>query len=199
MNLRMCSAIVVAIGSLAVTASSVQALPTSRTIQYSIHADPADPQSDIVLTVDLVLVAVNSNSTAVAWDIKFVDLTQPDLGSGETAWRDASPSVGTSDGLWWIKHADLENPTTSEFVLPPLVDGTAVEQNVSNPDLADYAIEGTLYVPPAAPEEPPFGTTGAVNDLFWIVGEAQSLVDILDQPVCIIDPEEEDAPCGDEP
>ena len=44
-KLRMCSAIAIAIGSLAVTASSVQALPGNQEILFSIFEDPADPQS----------------------------------------------------------------------------------------------------------------------------------------------------------
>ena len=165
---------------------------------FSIFEDPEDPQSDLVLKVYLVLHAVDSSPTAVAWDVTKVVITEPDIGSGETAWADLSPSVDTCDGLWWIKHADLENPKIYEFVLPPLVEGTAVEQGSCNPDDADYEFEGTVYVVPPHRAEPPYGTTGALNNLFWIVGESQPLLDILDQPVCIIHPEEEDPPCDED-
>lgn len=194
MSFRICSAIAIAMGSLAVTASSVQALPGSQELAFHIYADPADPQSDLVLTIDLSLIAVDSTPTAVAWDVTKVVLTQPDLGSGATVWVDLSPSVDTTGGLWWIKHVDLENPKIFEFVLPPLVEGTGVEQNASNPELVDYAFEGTQYVAPPTPEQPPFENTAAINGVFWTVGQPEPDVVALGESVALIDPIEDDPP-----
>jgi len=179
------------------TASSVQAIPVSQELRYNIYADPSDPQSDIVLTIDLSLIAVDSNPTAIAWHIKVVTLVRPDLnGSGATVWADLSPSVDTSDGLWWIKHADLENPKVAEFVLPPLVAGRAVEQYSTNPGLVDYQFEGTVYVPPLPPVGPPFQVTAAMNGVFWTVGQPEPDVVALGESVAIIDPIENDPPSG---
>lgn len=192
---RLCPAIAIAMGSLAMTVSPVQALPGNQEILFSIYEDPADPESDLVLTIHLVLSAVDSSPTAVAWDVTKVALTQPDLnGGGATVTVDLSPSVDTPDGLWWIKHADLEDPKVSEFLLPPLVAGTAVEQNASNPELVDYEFEGTVYVPPPSPEEPSFQVTAAMNGVFWTLGQPKPDVVVLDESVGLIDPIRNDPP-----
>ena len=67
-------------------------------------------------------------------------------------WEDEDPEVDTTDGLWWVEHADPDNPVPSDFVETAPVAGTAIAADPEDPDL-DFDVAGVPYTEP--PEGPP--------------------------------------------
>lgn len=133
-------------------------------VTYSIHEDPQDPESEVVFTIKLKLVADQIEEDQVGWDVKRVTIEQ--FGEDSRIWIDQPPNVDTADELWWVQHADMENPVAADFVQPPRLFGVANAQAQEYDDL-EYDIVGLVYTPPPAPEQPPFGSeTGALNYLF---------------------------------
>ena len=84
------------------------------------------------------------------------------------------------NGLWWIKHADPEDPVLSEFLLPPLLEGVAKAEDPGNDDL-EYMVEGVTYDPP--PGGPPFEPTAALDYQYALVGQKTPPEEGDDEPV----------------
>ena len=106
------------------TVSDASALAMNKTIRYTIHEDPQDPQSTVIYHVEVDLTDVDSDPEAIAWEVLEIRITKKDS-NGDITWTETSPAVDSSDGNWWVKHADLQNPQLSEFTVPELIDGTA--------------------------------------------------------------------------
>lgn len=158
-----------------VPVSAQESVP-DQIISYVLHETPADPESAVVFTVELDLTAVDFDGDWVGWEVAEARFLQPLDPGGDTVWVEQLPFVDTLDGLWWIEHADPEAPVDAEFVLPPLLEGTAIAQDAADPDM-DYSFEGLVYVPPPEPEDSPYETTGALDCLCWLVGEPGPEVD----------------------
>jgi hypothetical protein len=142
------------------------ALPDDQTIDYSVYATPTDPESAVVFIASLTLVADSASAEEVGWEVTEIRFTQPGEGSNpDIVWVESTPVVESPDGLWWVDHADVENPVDSEFVMPPLLTGTALPEDPAEDDL-DYTLEGVTYTPPQTPEEPPHATTAAMDYSF---------------------------------
>lgn len=139
---------------------------TPEVIAYSIHETPDDPSTPVVLTLTLSITASETSGNSVGWDVTSIEFRQPGTGGGaDTVWIESAPSVPTSDGLWWIDHADANDPQEEEFVLPPHLTGTATAQDPNDDDL-DYDFEGMAYAEPTSPEEPPYEITAAMDYIF---------------------------------
>lgn len=100
--------------------------------------------------------------------VKFIEVNAEPTADRE--WIDTSVSFDTSDRLWWITHADPDNPALAEFDMPPLIDGLAAAQETSEPDL-EYELEGVTYFPPPSPLGPHFAITAALDLKFWVEHE----------------------------
>ncbi len=70
-------------------------------------------------------------------------------------------------------------PERSEFVLAPLVSGTATPFDVSDPDLA-YSVEGTPYDP--SPYRAPFDVTAALDYSLTLDGDQEPVGQGSDEP-----------------
>ncbi len=152
-------------------------LPPDQVITYDIHDDPTDPESRVVFSVRLQLEAADSNATQVGWDITVIKFKQINPGP-DTMWSKRDPL----SGLWWVDHADTENPVLEEFTEPPHLEGTADPLDPSDPDL-DYDLQGVAAPPPVPPEEPPYFVTTILDFIFWLVGEPEPEVEGDDMPV----------------
>lgn len=133
-------------------------------VTYKMRVTPTDPSSAITFVVNLALESVGADGAWVGWKITSAEFRRPgNAGGPDTVWVAAFPFVDSSDGLWWIEHADPSAPKLSEFLMPPWLFGTASAQDPSDPEL-DYSFKGVPYVPP--PEGRPFATTAALSHEF---------------------------------
>ncbi|MCZ6817831.1 MAG: hypothetical protein O7F76_14185 [Planctomycetota bacterium] len=170
------------ISVLALALSPVRGAPVDQYITVTIHETPSDPQSDIDFVVIMKLTADRQDGDSVGWEVLSFKIEQWDGGSKSKVWMETAPAV-TGD-LWWIEHADPNDPQDDEFVEPPEIIGTAGPIEGTNDDL-DYDIDGTVYTPPPLPASPPFTNTGSLDAEFWIVGESQAELDMTDEPASI--------------
>lgn len=152
-------------------------LPGERTIQYKIRDTPSDADSTPVFIVELDLSASDMDGDSVGWKInemRFLDKnpTRTPLKS----WVKSSPTVSTQDGLWWIDHADPDDPQVSEFDVTPLLEDTATAQGSYN-DL-DFSFQGAGYS-----GSPVYGgNVAGLTHEFTIVGAATPEEEGDDEP-----------------
>jgi hypothetical protein len=149
-----------------------------RLATYRIHEVPDDPQSDVVFVVTLTVKETARDGDYIGWEITEARLEQP--GDPSAAWIGEFPAVWSPDGLWWIEHADPDNPTEAEFTEPPWVGGVATALEPAGQDL-NFAIEGVSYVPPSGGA--PHPTTGALDYNFTLVEAPTPLKEGEDEPV----------------
>ncbi len=160
--------------------AELRATPADRTVAYRIYADPANPQGGLLFTVALRLSASTTSGSAVAWEVEEADIVQYASGGNPSRkWSEPSPTVSTADGLWWVTHADPENPLLSEFTMPPSISGVAGAEDPQEPDL-EYSIVGRVYVPP--PTGAHFLITAALDYVFTEVGSAEPEEEDDDEP-----------------
>ena len=145
---------------------------------YRIHTVPDDPQSDAAFVVTLTLEEAAREGDSIGWEIRQADFEQP--GDPNSAWTGAFPTVWSEDGLWWIQHADPDNPTEAEFTEPPWFAGAATAKGATQADL-DFVMAGAPYVPGSG--GPPHPTTGALDYSFTLAGEATPLKEGEEEPV----------------
>ena len=168
-------------------------LPEDQRIRYTIREQPTDPSSDVIWTVDLELTAPDSAGNLVGWLIDNVTVSEVDaLGDPVNVWVDPSPELDSPDGLWWVEHADTNNPQLDEFALPPLLLSTATAEVGAGVDL-DYLVEGVPYDPPPGDPLSEYVTTG-LDYAFTLVGNSLPEHEGDDEPVTIDDVQ--DQPIG---
>lgn len=144
--------------------------PMELSVRYNIRETPDDPSSAVIWTIDLALQENQVDGNNVGWSIDSATISQLNgTGQAPNVWTEATPTVNSPDGLWWIEHADPQAPQTSEFAEPPLLENTAIAEDPADSDL-DYDLEGLPYNPP--PEGPPFENTAAVDYRFTLVGSS---------------------------
>jgi hypothetical protein len=164
------------------TAPASSAQPMTKQIEYLIHETPTDPNSPVEFQVTLSLEESDQDGNFIGWDITSLEIEQVVEGGANKVWLHADPNVPTQDGLWWVRHADPNDPTNDEFTVPPHLQGTAGAQDPGDDDL-QYDIEGKPYVPPAAPEQPPYEITAALDYTFTLVGDDEPIGTGEDEPV----------------
>jgi len=152
-------------------------------IRYDLREDPGDLSSAVIWTIELGIQAEQADGSYVGWLIHSVTISGIDQdGQPTNVWIDASPGLSPSGGLWWVEHADPDNPQRSEFAMPPHLQGTASAEDPIDEDL-DYDFEGKTYTPPAPPEEPPYEVTAALDYTFTPVGSGAPIASGEDEPV----------------
>ena len=125
----------------------LQAVPPDYIVGYEIREDPSDAQSDVIWRVELHLLEEDSDADSIGWEIQLIKIIElGQAGETDTVWAEVSPTVATPDGLWWVDHADLDDPQPAEFDMPPDLDGTADAEEAGDPDL-DYEFEGVTPTP----------------------------------------------------
>ena len=79
-----------------------------------------DPLSNITHRLIVGLFEDIRVGDSIGWEVAVFTIYELD-GNGDVAyrWSKGYPAVDTADGLWWIEHADSDNPALGEFVLPP--------------------------------------------------------------------------------
>jgi hypothetical protein len=116
----------------ALTQNALAQPPPGYTAYYWIHQTPSDPNSPVTVKVHLILAPQDSEGAAVGWAITSIEIAYVDLfASSETTYAENNPTVPTADGLWWVTHADVSKPATSEFALPPHLSGTATANGLA--------------------------------------------------------------------
>jgi len=138
-------------------------LPADRVVQYAIRVDPTDPNSRVQYVLSASLSARQQDGNWIGWEVESYTITEKAVLGSDTVWEVALPYVDTSDGLWWVEHADPDNPTRAEFVEPAGIGGTAVAGDSAVPNLKFWVV-GVPYAPP--PDGAPYEVTGAINFAF---------------------------------
>lgn len=106
----------------------------------------------------LYLSECDSDVDSIGWCVTKIKIIEfNDAPTADRTWADNSPTVATGDGLWWVDHADFDDPQPDEFLMPPFIDGTA-EGVAQEPDL-DYEFEGKVL----PTEEDYFTATAALT------------------------------------
>ncbi|MCP4246991.1 MAG: hypothetical protein GY778_08065 [bacterium] len=119
------------------------ALPDDQIVQYVIREDPGDDDSAVVFGFEFTLHAVGTDGGSVEWELTQLVLIEVDSdGAAAADWEDAWAAFDTTNGTWWVAHADPQSPTLAEFADPPVLNGTAQASDPADADL-DYTIEGT--------------------------------------------------------
>jgi hypothetical protein len=150
---------------------------TTHVARYGIHETPSDPNSPLAFLVSLSLTASAGDCTETGWSITEIEVRQVGANGGsDRVWTERYPYVPTTDGLWWVSHADVASPQASEFALPPQLMGTAMAADSSYADL-DYGFVGVAYASPIAPELPPYAVTGAATFEFQVEGDPTPIGD----------------------
>jgi hypothetical protein len=159
--------------------------PAQQDVVYRIYDDPNDPNSDIVFTVWMKLTPEDQDGDSVGWDVKQIRFRQIGQGNGDTLWTESDPNVPTGDGLWWVDHADADNPQLSEFDNPPRLQGLAPADDPVDKDL-DYELEGDTYTGTA-----PWPVTAGLKYKFGLDGEPTPLETGEDEPVGVGEDDDE--------
>jgi hypothetical protein len=163
--------------------------PLTKTISYGIHEDPNDPNSAVVFTITLDLRAEARAGDSIGWGVTQIEFVEPGQGGGDdTLWIDSDPSVPSSDGRWWIDHADWTDPQLEEFAEPPHLVGTAPAEDPYDADL-EYDFEGDDYT-----GQGPWNPTGYLDYWFKLDGASEAFLSTADdepEPVTVDDEDEE--------
>jgi hypothetical protein len=146
-------------------------LPDDRSVIFTMHETPTDPLSDIVRDIRMDLTASDSDGDWIGWEITQVTFRFFDeYGEVSATWVEDQPDPDTPDGLWWIEHADPQDPTLTEFLEPPAIEGKAAPQGQNGPKL-NYYVEGETYIPPEPPQQPPYSPTAALDYSFQVADD----------------------------
>ena len=138
------------------SAPASAALPADRVMTCEIRETPGDSTSQLNITFVMVLTAKEQDGDSIGWEVASVTINEFDANVDViSTWIDNSPSVSSSDGLWWITHADPDNPVDDEFTYSPPIAGTAGSD-------MDYIFEGL-----GEPAEAATVLTCLVNLVLW--------------------------------
>ena len=170
-------AMVVAVGA-ALSSAALAQTPNTVRVTHNIHETPALSGSPVQWTIELLLSSEAVDGDDVGWEVMEITITESETGR---TWTESSPSMTTADGLWWISHADADNPTTDEFVIPPYIVGTAYAGATGYDDL-DYDIRGEAYTPPSPPNQAPYAVTSALSFEFTLDGDQDPIRSGEDEP-----------------
>jgi hypothetical protein len=163
--------------------------PTAWVVTYGIHETPTQSSGPIVFLVKLSLRRQNMDGSSIGWHITSIQIIQKGPnGSSDAVWTQDNPSVSSPDGLWWIDHANAEEPQPSEFELSPHLTGTAAAADPNLPDLT-YDVKGEPYAVPLPPTQPPYVVTGAMDWNFTRVGDQNPLDEGSGDPIDVDPPE----------
>lgn len=154
--------------------------PQTWTVRYWVHETPADPNSPVTFKYELALAAADGDCTATGWAVASIEIRQVDaLGGSDRVWTDDDPNVPTSDGLWWVSHADVASPRSSEFVLPPNLTGVATAADPNDADL-NYSLAGVAEAPPSSSG---YAVTAVLSHTLVLVEDQETIAASAEEPV----------------
>ncbi len=116
------------------------ALPSNRTITYSIRETPTNEESDVLWTITLHLHAAMQSGSAVGWQVTQIDFRRTNGESPDSLWTDSNPEFNDTENLWWITHGNPNNPAERDFDNFPYTTKTAAAVSNAADDL-DYELE----------------------------------------------------------
>ena len=152
-----------AVGSTSITLAS-------QSVSYRIHETPDDPNSAVAFVVTLTIDEADRDGDKVGWEVVEAYIEKPDAPTGD--WSTSDPLVWTTDGLWWITHADPDNPVLEEFASPPAITGTALAQSQGTENL-NFELAGMVYSQQA--NGAPYAVNGALDYVFALVSATEPL------------------------
>jgi hypothetical protein len=157
--------------------------PPSWLVRYAIHETPADSNSPVTFAFALSLNAAAGDCTATGWQIASIEIRQVDPNGGpDRVWTQVDPSVPGNDGLWWVSHADVANPQSSEFAVLPNLVGLATAADPIDADLR-YHLIGAPHELPIPPNPPEFGVAGVLSHELVLVEAEQVIAFSVEEPV----------------
>lgn len=160
-------------------------LPRNRSIYFNIHADTANPESPVVVSIQVSLDAREREGHVVGWYPLWVAITQyGPQGEVVESWTQFDPLL--LDDLWYVAHENPLEPTSEEFTNPPELSGTAEADTLNGPTLAYYIAGKNPGTPPVAP----YPITSILDYSFQRSDELDPIDEDEDEPVDI--PEGED-------
>lgn len=143
-------------------AGTAFALPSDRTITYSIRETPTNESSPVLWTITLHLHAALGYGSSVGWQVTQIDFRRTNGENPDSLWSDNNPEFNDTENLWWITHGNPSNPAARDFDNFPFTTRTAtVVSNAAN-DL-DYELET------AASSSGLF--SGSVADITYIIDD----------------------------
>ena len=162
-------------------------LPAERVAHYVIRLDPTNPGSRVQYVLSSTISAQEQDGDWIGWEVQSYKITEKAVLGSDTVWAADFPFVDTSDGLWWVEHADPDNPIPSEFALPAGIVGAAVSNDPGVPALY-FSVVGAPYSPPAGGS--PVEATGALTFSFSRTPDPNDPPDDSgdDEPVDLPDP-----------
>ncbi len=129
---------------LLLSASPALATPADRVVNFTRFVDPESPATGARYIFSLEITCVDNDGDWNGWQVTQIWIARMDGEVVEAKWGEGDPEVDTLDGLWWIEHADAEEPETAEFTSPPRIAGVATPNNPAN-ELMDYVLEGVAW------------------------------------------------------
>lgn len=170
--------VVLGVGAVSLTATPLRAdgppctSPQTWTVRYWVHETPSDPNSPVTLKYELALCAVDGDCTATGWAVTSIEIRQVDLlGGPDRVWTQDDPNLPTADGLWWVSHANVDDPQSSEFVLPPALEGIATAADPNDADL-HYTVAGVAETPP---DPTAYEVAAVLSHELVLVGDQQAI------------------------
>lgn len=167
------------LGALSVSRAVAQ-IPADQTIHWSFRENPEDPESTVEIHAIVTLSAVEVDEENVGWSVASVEFIRGE-GEDETSWVEVAPPLETPDGLWWVAHADVENPQLDEFIDTPLLSGRAYSDDPEEVDLL-YEIESATPM-----EGGPFEQTSGVSYLLAAADTNEPVKEGEQEPVETVD------------
>ena len=117
--------------------------PQNMDLALVFHVDPTDPNSDVSMKVTLSLSVADVDENMIGWSIDHAEFSIPAGGDDWRSWdADQLTVLNTADGLWWVAHESVDDPSETEFTSLPTLIGLGVAQNAEDSDLV-FFIDGT--------------------------------------------------------
>lgn len=162
-----------------------QSIQTLTPVAYVVRHDPNNPASAVDWTIQFSLKKVSVSGNQVGWRIKSLEVNRfGQDGQISDTWIKSLPAVSSSDGLWWVTHADPSDPQLAEFNAPPALTGSAAAQQIGGEALT-FSISGAAYSPPEG--DPPFGGNVSALSIDFAVASLPPLDQRTDEPAEISD------------
>ncbi len=155
-------------------------LPRNRTIFFNIHTDPANPESPVLVSIQVSLEAREREGNVVGWYPLWVAITQfGPQGEVVESWTHFDPLL--LDGLWYVAHENPLEPASEEFTNPPELSGVAESDTPNGPTL-EYFVAGNA---PVTPPISPYPITSILDYSFQRSDDPAPIDEDEDEPVDI--------------
>jgi hypothetical protein len=170
-------AIMFVFGSMTGAVNSQLLPPESRQLSLVFRSNPTDPESEVTMIVTLRMSPASIDGNDVGWQIDAVEFVRVEAGLETHNWETGPVDVAdSSDGLWWVYHEDVSNPTEAEFTQLPALVGFADSED---PELSELF----FFVEAGDPSnsgggEAIYGERTAVARYSFIDGESESDGDV---------------------